>query len=158
MLSLALVSVGTMSHSGGASPLPVFLDDSYKRCANDTCVYVTRPGDAGKKMVPIKKGDSWQTFLNTCSVRLDMEVSKVFNSHDEIKRVANLVQGDILFVKIVSHEATSPLQIQGRGRRMLNWIRVVRLSLLQCIAGYIVTEAVKQSKFCETLRVSCPPP
>ena len=150
-----------MEHSGGVSPLllPVFLDESYKRGANDTCVYVTRPGETAKKMVTVKPGDSWQTFLNTCSARLDMEVGKVFNSHDEIKRVADLVQGDILFVKIVWQEASpsSPLQIQGRGRRMLNWIRVARLALLQCIAGYIVTEVVKKSKYCETLRVRCPP-
>jgi len=104
-------------------------------------------------MVTVKPGDSWLQFLSAASARLDLEVCRVFNSHDEIKRIADLVQGDILFVKIVSPgNASSAALLQGRGRHILNWIRVTRLVLLQCVDGFIVTEAIKKNTFSETLR------
>jgi serine/threonine protein kinase len=105
-------------------------------------------------MVHLKPGDTWETFLNAASARLGTEVGRVFNSQDEIKGVADLVQGDILFAQEASQaiSPSSPRTFQGSKLRMLNWIRFTRLALLQCIDGYIVTESINKSKFTETLR------
>ena len=86
-----------MSNGGGG-----VLHESLKRGVADTCVYVTRPGESTRKMVTVKPGDSWQIFLQHVGARLDMTVARVFNSHDEITCTADLVQGDILFVKTIS--------------------------------------------------------
>ena len=82
-----------------------------------------------------------------------MTVARVFNSHDEITCTADLVQGD-LFVKTISADeddadgALAPLV----GPAHVNWIRVTRLLLLQCVEGYIVTEVLSKTKYRETLK------
>jgi len=151
---MAEVPGGAGPHAAGDAGQPPVLDEALKRGAHDVCVYVTRPGEATKKMVAVKPSDTWQAFLHAVSARLDVQVGRVFNSHDEIKRVADLVQGDILFVKAVSSDSMSPgsPQFLGRGLTLFNWMRIARLSLLQCVDGYTVTEAVKTGKYSETLR------
>jgi len=136
---------------GGAAGL---VDESCKRSAADTCVYVTRPGQTTRKMVTVKPGDSWQTFLANASARLDMQVGAVFNSHDEIKRIIDLVQGDILFVKVAAdaESPSSPHALQGSRARMMSWFRFARLVCLQCVDGYILTDSIQRSKHCETLK------
>ena len=138
----------------GAIRMAHLIDESCKRSATDTCVYVTRPGQSTRKMISVKPGESWQTFLNNASAKLGVQVGAVFNSHDEIKRVADLVQGDILFVKVVADEdsPSSPHSLQGSRARMLCWLRFSRLALLQCVDGYILTDAISRNKYCETLK------
>ena len=139
-----------MSNGGGG-----VLHESLKRGVADTCVYVTRPGESTRKMVTVKPGDSWQIFLQHVGARLDMTVARVFNSHDEITCTADLVQGDILFVKTISadeDDADGALALSGQALRTVNWIRVTRLLLLQCVEGYIVTEVLSKTKYRETLK------
>jgi serine/threonine protein kinase len=146
------VGANAGAHATGHAGQQPGLDESIKRGAHDVCVYVTRPGESTKRMVAVKPSESWQAFLHSVSARLDVQVGRVFNSHDEIKRVADLVQGDILFVKAVSGENMSPGSTQGHGLKIFNWMRIARLALLQCVDGYMVTEAIKKSKYSETLR------
>ena len=73
--------------------------DFAKRSAIDTCVYVQMPGESSKKMIVVRPGQTWQEFLENVSIKLDIQATRVFNTHDEITRISDLVQGDILFVK-----------------------------------------------------------
>jgi len=132
--------------------------DGYKRTANDTCVYVTKPGDATKKMIVVRTGESWDWFLQCVSLKLDIQARRIFNTHDEINQVSDLVQGDVLYVQPGNYDDGSPKSpMAGRAAvgahsQVMNWIRVVRLLNLQCVKGYLVTEVMKSGRYSETLR------
>ncbi len=48
-----------------------------KRTAYDTCVYVHKPGEGGKKkMIVVNHGDTWEKFLSSVSAKLDIEARR----------------------------------------------------------------------------------
>lgn len=78
---------------------------------------------------------------------------RVFNQHDEISSIADLVQGDVLFVQPAG-EDDSPRDKQKiiKSPATMNWNRVVRLVNLQCVKGYVITEIIRMTKLAETMK------
>ncbi len=78
---------------------------------------------------------------------------RIFNQNDEIKAISDLVQGDILFVQPAGEEDSPGRErTHIRGPAFLSWGRLVRMINLQCLKGYVITEIMKTTRLCETLK------
>lgn len=78
---------------------------------------------------------------------------RVFNQHDEISSIADLVQGDVLFVQPAGEDDSPRDKLKIiKSPATVNWNRVVRLVNLQCVKGYVITEIVRMTKLAETMK------
>jgi hypothetical protein len=80
-------------------PLERGLNAGLLRTENDLCVYVLKPGDSSKRMVVVNPAESWSDFLKCIGDKLKVNVLRVFNKRDEMKKLSDLSQGDILAIQ-----------------------------------------------------------
>jgi hypothetical protein len=65
------------AHSVSSQQNSVPVQEVKKRTAYDTCVYVHKPGEGGKKkMIVVNHGDTWEKFLSSVSAKLDIEARR----------------------------------------------------------------------------------
>eukprot|EP00960_Hanusia_phi_P045360 757182-Hanusia_phi.AAC.4 len=161
----SFASNGTTSPKSTSSPnghplAEAEMETDSDRCTQDMVIYVCTSGDNRKRMINLSKGDSWSDFFRKAQKKLEIPIARVFNLHDEVKRLVDVVQGDVLRVKpaqnkpmaIESRSLTSKNLLRTRTLLTFHWMRFMRLISLQCVKGYFVHECTVRNKHGETLK------